>query len=394
MNIPHNDMTAGARAPTIVARPFEWQDPATLPPRAWVYPWHYIRKFVSVTIAPGGVGKSSLVIAEALAMITGRNLLGTKPKEAARVWLWNGEDPIDELQRRVTAALVQHNIAPSEVEGRLFLNSGRDDSICIALQNRQGIQIAEPQVDAITRTIRENAIGVVIVDPFVSSHSVGENDNNAIDRVAKTWARIADATNTSIELVHHSRKNGGAETTVEDGRGAVALLAAARAARVLNTMTKEEAERAGVEHHHEYVRIDDGKANLTPISEASQWFRKVGVHLWNGPGGSGGDSVGVVIGWTWPDPLEDLTTVDLHKVQAAVAASRWRKDSQAKEWVGIAIADTLGLDLSDKANRNRVKSLQRMWTESGALVEFTEKDEKRNERTYVRAGGGREGEAA
>ena len=50
-----------------------------------------------------------------------------------------------------------------------------------------------------------------------------ENDNNAIDVVAKTWTGIADATNTAIDLAHHSRKTGGAEVTVEDGRGAVAL---------------------------------------------------------------------------------------------------------------------------------------------------------------------------
>ncbi len=392
MNAPH-DPDRGAKPPSIVARPFVWRDPATLPARAWVYPWHYIRKFVSVTVAPGGVGKSSLVIAEALALVTDRNLLGTNPAAPVRVWLWNGEDPRDELQRRVTAAMVHHGIAPAEIEGRLFLNSGREDVICIAVQDRLGVRVAEPNVDAITRTIRENAIDVVIIDPFVSSHAVTENDNNAIDRVAKTWARIADATNTAIELVHHSRKNGGSETTVEDGRGAVALLAAARAARVLNVMTKEEAERAGVERHHEYVRIDDGKANLTPMSEASQWFRKVGVHLWNGPGGTGGDSVGVATAWSWPDPFDDLSARDLRAVQVAVSRGRWRKDAQAKDWVGHPIAETLGIDIADKSGKSRVKALQRVWTDTGVLIEVIEKDERRMERTYVRASAQDQGEA-
>ena len=47
---------------------------------------------------------------------------------------------------------------------------------------------------------------------------------------------IADATNTAIDLAHHSRKTGGAEVTMEDGRGAVVLLNAVRSARVLSAI--------------------------------------------------------------------------------------------------------------------------------------------------------------
>ena len=49
--------------------------------------------------APGGVGKSALVALEALALVTGRDLLGRSPVERCRVWLWQGEDPLDEMQR-------------------------------------------------------------------------------------------------------------------------------------------------------------------------------------------------------------------------------------------------------------------------------------------------------
>ena len=47
-----------------------------------------------MTVAPGGVGKSSLMAVETLAQVTGQNLLGEKPARGAlRVWLWNLEDP-------------------------------------------------------------------------------------------------------------------------------------------------------------------------------------------------------------------------------------------------------------------------------------------------------------
>src|SRR5690242_2443224 len=91
------------RSRKIVATPFVWRDPATIPPRAWLYGRHYIRKFVSCTIAPGALGKSSLVLAEAIAICTGRPLLGIAPTERTNVWYWNGEDPQEETERRIAA---------------------------------------------------------------------------------------------------------------------------------------------------------------------------------------------------------------------------------------------------------------------------------------------------
>jgi AAA domain len=54
---------------------FVWRDPSLIPRRQWLYGKHYIRKFVSATFAPGGLGKTSLVLVEAVAMASGRALL-------------------------------------------------------------------------------------------------------------------------------------------------------------------------------------------------------------------------------------------------------------------------------------------------------------------------------
>jgi hypothetical protein len=59
--------------------------------------------------------------------------------------------------------------------------------IVIAEQTRDGAKIAAPVVEAVTKTIIDNHIDVVDIDPFVSSHRVSENDNTSIERVAKTW---------------------------------------------------------------------------------------------------------------------------------------------------------------------------------------------------------------
>ena len=56
-------------------------DVDALPVRRWVYDRHYIRGFVSVLASAGGIGKTSLQIVEALAIATGRDLLGEDVKE-------------------------------------------------------------------------------------------------------------------------------------------------------------------------------------------------------------------------------------------------------------------------------------------------------------------------
>ena len=66
------------------ATPFTWLDPAKIPPREWLYGEHYVRRYLSATLATGGVGKSSLSVVEALAMVSGKPLLGTAPKERLR----------------------------------------------------------------------------------------------------------------------------------------------------------------------------------------------------------------------------------------------------------------------------------------------------------------------
>ena len=68
----------------------------------WLYGDRLMRNFASATVAPG---KSSLFLAEAIAVATGRDLLGIKPGQRCRLWCWNGENPADEIDRRIARYL-------------------------------------------------------------------------------------------------------------------------------------------------------------------------------------------------------------------------------------------------------------------------------------------------
>jgi hypothetical protein len=295
-------------------KPFVWREPETIPMRQWLYGGHYIRKFITTTMAPGGLGKSALAILEALCMATGKPLLGVAVPQRLRVWYFNGEDPLEETERRIAAAAKHYALTPSDIEGWLFIGSGRDSDLILATQTRDGIQINEPHAEALGLLFNENQIDLAIVDPFVSSHQVTENDNGAINTVVKRWAGLAESCNVGVDLIHHMRKrpagSGDAELSVEDGRGAVALLSAARSARVLNGMSGVDAEKAGIENRRSYFKVDNGKANLAPPPEKSEWRRFSSVDLGNGGGLADGDSVGVVVAWEWPDHTKGLRAED------------------------------------------------------------------------------------
>nr|WP_249150695.1 AAA family ATPase [Bradyrhizobium sp. JYMT SZCCT0180] len=126
-----------------------------------------IRKFVTATISPGGVGKSSLIAAEALAQVSGRDLLGVSLSQRLRVWLWNLEDPQEETERKIQAAALHYRLAPEDIDGRLFVDSGRNQPLVIATTARAGAMIIRPIVDALTAEVIDRRIDALIIDPFI-----------------------------------------------------------------------------------------------------------------------------------------------------------------------------------------------------------------------------------
>jgi hypothetical protein len=376
----YGDRRATAPKP-VVATPYRLHDAACTPRRQFLYGRHAIRGFVSVTAAGGGVGKTTLKLAEGVALAIGRDLLSDNLTGSTPVWYLGLEDPLEEYDRRVVGIRVLYEVGDKELGGRFFLDSGRDQNFIIASETRIGVTIVEPIVSSIIENIERYDIGQIVVDPFVACHAISENDNNKLEKVTREWARIAQATNCAVELVAHIRKgNGGLELSAEDVRGASALVNAARSVRILTPMSKEEAEKAGVEERRRFFRISFGKANLILPSDAADWREMKTISL-----GNGGDEVGVAARWAWPDPLESIDVAGLRAAQLAVSKGKWRENSQAKDWVGIP-AEALKLDIEDKAVRNKIKGLLKIWIANGMFVVVDGKDEKRETRSYVEVG--------
>ena len=239
-NIANATPTQAEAESNISATPFRWREPAKIPTSAAV--WPPLCSTVSDLYDRVIRDRKNIARHQRSAVNDKRQAPAWHhTSERARVWMWNGEDPRDELDRRIEAAMLHYGLNPADVEGYLFTDVGREmpDHHRDADPARRDHR--EPVVDAVIATIRQNRIDVLIIDPFIKSHKVTENDNNAMDMVATEWAHIADVTNCAIELLHHPRKTGGIDVSVEDGRGAGAVVSASRSARVLNHMSREDA---------------------------------------------------------------------------------------------------------------------------------------------------------
>lgn len=378
----------------IVPTSFEWVDPDKIPPRPWIYGRHFIRGFVTLTVSPGGVGKSSLVTVEALAMASGRNLLvddkviDGKP---LRVWYWNGEDPQEETRRRFVAAAKLHKVEPDEFVSRLWTDTGREQGVTFGSIENGSIKLDEELFNDMEAVMLERQIDVLLIDPFVSSHRMGENDNGAIDAVVKRLNKLAERTNAAIEIVHHVRKPAGgstAATEVNDARGASALLGGVRSARALNVMDEATAKEYGIplRDRYSYFMVTNGKSNMAKRDGSVCWRFMDEYDLCNDVFGKS-DVIGVATHYQPPADTKSLTVDMIDTAKEILARDRPYKfwsgfGPVPKDWIGIELAMATGKDPVEckKELREEIKT----WLSRGIATLVEETDEHGNKCKYVR----------
>jgi hypothetical protein len=348
--------------PRIRPIPFAAFDFATLAQRQWLYGRHYMRGIASATISPGGGGKTSLELLEAILMATTRPLLGEQPTERLRVWYHNGEDGTAELNRRIAAICIKYGIDPHELESWLFVTSGLEMPIKIASGTHEA-KLDKVVAKLIVSGIQQDEIDVLTLDPLITLHSLSEAGNHMMDPVIRTFSSIANELNCSIELAHHTRKKGVGqdEYSTADARGASAIIDAVRSARILNSLNDKDAQLLGVADEIErmsYFRLDRGKTNMTKRGGAS-YYRFASVELPNGIDGGPGDDVGTVERVMPPDVGITLSENDVGVLVAECANSDQHVDVRADGWFGKTIADHFDLDLGAGVDRLKVEGVIR-----------------------------------
>ncbi|MET4328343.1 energy-coupling factor transporter ATP-binding protein EcfA2 [Bradyrhizobium sp. i1.15.2] len=274
-----------------------------LPKREFVVGRFVAKQYVSALISPPGVGKTTFLLMMAVAVVTGRGeILGFDVPRRERVFLFNQEDELAELKRRLAAVMAQFDVKWTDLmiggEPALAIQSGADRALMFARKDGEHVIRSRDAVDVET-FLQENSVGLAIFDPFVELHPVDENNNVEIAAVGRIFRRIAVNGRCGVVLAHHTRKPPNAANRdsyagdMDAGRGAGALNGVARMVATLYTVDQATAKKYGL-HEAEarnYVRFDDAKANLALVAGEPRFFRREGVVI----GGLGGEEVGVLV---------------------------------------------------------------------------------------------------
>jgi RecA-family ATPase len=377
-------------ATTIIASVYEFPEESTIERYDWLYGRHLLRREVSGTAAKSGTGKSTQSIAEALAMTSGKQLLHDQVnRRPLRVVLISLEDSRSTMDKRIAAAMRHYKLTKEDIGGRLIVIAKGELKIKIAVQRKGSVVRNEKVIQSLIDLMLEHKADVLSIDSFRKTHGVQENDNVAIGEVIECYEDVADGANCGIHLWHHTRKTGGADASIEDARGAQAFIDSCRSVRILATMTKQEGLDLKIENYEFYFRSFNGKRNFAPPAEESYWYRLENIKLRNHTSDfeDDGDNVGVVTRWIYPQVrMPKITDNEIRRAQDAIrAGGPWRASqlSEKEPWVGIPIAEALGVNLLDARVRRIVAKLVKDWLKAGVLKVVVKPDRHREPREYV-----------
>lgn len=306
--------------------PFDFgpEDAADLPPRRWVSFPEFAPGYVTLINGPGGASKSTLNIAQAIAVARGDGrFIGMDVRKQCNVLLVNKEDDMDEMRRRIRAACMHYKIEPKSLAGKIFIIRDTDAPFLVARREKHSL-IVSPDVPKAIEFMRAHNIGLMFIDPLVETHEADENDNAQMAAVMAAYKLMARGADAAVSVAHHSSKPPGGDSSghagnMHAGRGASSVVYAARVSLTLMPMTVKEAQAYGREgEHHTFVRLDDAKANNSVASPRARWFERVSVDLPNG------DSVGVLR----PVQIETVAAKDIRVIGEEIAPHVPQEDGE------------------------------------------------------------------
>lgn len=198
---------------------------------------NYLFADVALLIAPGGTGKTTLIIYEAVHIALGLPLYGLDVRKPGPVLILTAEDTREMLIARLRAISEAMGLSPAQrrtVQSGIRISdlSGGGCKLTAVLDD-----VVRPNhlVDEIIAAGRDLHPVLVVIDPAVS-FGVGESRvNDAEQGLIEAARRIRRAWCCCIRYVHHSGKQNARDKSVDQyaGRGGSAFADGARMVAVL-----------------------------------------------------------------------------------------------------------------------------------------------------------------
>lgn len=203
------------------------------PPRRWIFKDFIPKGIVAAVIAPGGMGKSQLLMQIAYSACTGIPLAGHWPVgEAGSVLMLCAEDETDEVHRRVARIHTQLGKAMTRAElaqlgDRLHIKSLVGEDVQLTTVGF-GNEATKTEICArLALTVQQlDDVKLIIIDPASRFRGGEENSNAHATRFVSALEGLVKATGATVLIAHHANKAstfGSEKKSQNSSRGASAL---------------------------------------------------------------------------------------------------------------------------------------------------------------------------
>lgn len=204
---------------------------------------------VGCLIAPGGVGKTTLMMHVGASIALNRPVFGEPVRRPGRVLILTAEDSRQILVARLRACMDAMNLTDTERAAVM-------DGVRIADVSGLGVRLtddvggmvlpSETTLDTLLALASEIDPVLIVIDPAVS-FGVGESRvNDAEQGLIEAARRLRNDLNCCVLYVHHSGKANARERTLDQysGRGGSAFADGSRMVLVLQNLPPDEFEKA------------------------------------------------------------------------------------------------------------------------------------------------------
>ena len=272
--------------------------PAVPEKRQWLHGTDAMRGAVTLFVAPGGRGKSTWLIALALACTSGRPLLGANIFGGPlRVLVLSAEDPTPEVARRVRAAMQHHGLTDQDVSG-LHVIGANDWGLPLLRMVGNVPALDQHGWDGLNAELDDIRPDIIILDPLMSlMGGVDGNNNSAAAVLMGGFVKLAADRRMSVIVAHHAAK-GRDPTSADSAMGAASFVNFSRIGLSIEQLSEKDAGRIGVLpwEAKSAFRVVGIKQNFSAPDVGDRWFRYVSVELPNQqpPIYPSGDKIAVV----------------------------------------------------------------------------------------------------
>lgn len=197
-------LTAGISLKTLMDQKFEKQA-------------HVIEKGILpeggglIIVGESGVGKSLIILEWALNLIMGWEIMGFNVPKARRVFLFQAENPLAQVQFRLER--IMRGLGITNPPDHLFFS---DPKAQYDLGNKKTLE-------AMISMIQDKGADVFMIDPLSSFHQADENKNDLMRRMLDNVTHISRETGAASTIVHHFGKPVQDRDTAYRYRGATAI---------------------------------------------------------------------------------------------------------------------------------------------------------------------------